>query len=226
MTKNIKKPSWFLNLTEAPRAAIEYVRCWFFMLMYPYKQKGNQQPVLVIPGLLGSDLSTAMLRRFLNKLGYISYPWDLGFNLGHIQDLEKLNEKLKFLFEKHQQKVVLIGWSLGGVYVREMAKENPAMVKQVVTLGSPFADLEAPNHARWVFEFLNGKDAIDQSRLATIPNPAPVPTTAFYSKQDGIVPWEACMEVEDDTHKNMEVQSSHIGLCRNASVLKVLVGIL
>ena len=178
---------------------------------------------MVVPGLLGSDTSTALLRKFITKLGYTTYGWGLGRNLGNMEDLKLLTKKIEDIHQKHQQKVILIGWSLGGIYVRELAKANPEWIAQIFTLGSPFANLDAPNHAKWVFSLFNDMDKIDPVLRNQIPNHAAVPTTAIYSKQDGIVPWQACMEQkEDEWHKNIEVSGSHFGFTVNTAVFEII----
>jgi pimeloyl-ACP methyl ester carboxylesterase len=220
----IKRPSLFLYLTEGIRTFFQLVGCLIFMAFYRYNQKGDGHPVLVVPGFLGSDVSTALIRRFLNKLGYKAFPWDLGRNLGDLDDLPQLAQRIKDIYAQEQRKITLIGWSLGGVYVREMAKGNPDVVRQVITLGSPFGDLNAPNHARWIFDLVTKGESFDPEFLAKIPQPAPVRTAALYSKQDGIVPWEACMEKEPDTlRQNIQVRSSHFGFVANKRVFRILV---
>jgi pimeloyl-ACP methyl ester carboxylesterase len=223
MQQDIKKPSWILNLTEGLRAMIDFIGCLFFVAFYKFYQKGNGAPIIVVPGLLGSDLSTALLRWFLAKHGYTVYGWGLGRNLGQMDKFKAFGEKLNGVFEKHQQKVTLIGWSLGGVIVRETAKQTPQKVQRLFTLGSPFAALDAPNHALWVYKLLNNDEKIDPLWWAQIPTPAPVHTTAVYSKQDGIVPWQACIEVEDTLHKNLQVVGSHMGFTINSAVYKLII---
>ncbi|MCU0339839.1 MAG: alpha/beta hydrolase [Spirosomaceae bacterium] len=222
--KEIQKPSWFLYATEAIRAIIEWLRALFFMAFYQYPNLGKGRPVLVVPGFLGSDWSTGMLRKFLQKLGFTAYGWGLGQNLGDLQDIDRLVQKVANIQTQHQQKVILIGWSLGGIYVREIAKRRPENVAQVFTLGSPFAAPDAPNHAVWIFNLFNDFGKIDPHFREQVPSPAPVRTTALYSYQDGIVPWEACRELqEDELRQNILVKSSHIGFVRNAQVFQVLV---
>ena len=224
-THSIQKPAWWLYLTEAIRACIELIRCLIFLWKYPYPKVGHARPIVVIPGLTASDLYTTLLRRFIHRHGFEHvYPWGLGRNLGRMESVAVLSDRMEQLFEQHRQKITLIGWSLGGVFAREVAKHKPHLIEQVITLGSPFADTEAPNHARWVYELLNDVKAIDSSLLAQIPEPAPVRTTAIYSKQDGVVPWEVCRERQTDAlHQNLEVQGSHFGLPFNVQVYKLLI---
>lgn len=223
MTSNIKKPSWFLYATEAIRALVEWLRALFFMAFYRFPHHGNHRPVMVVPGFLGTDFSTGMLRRFLQKMGFTVYGWNLGQNLGNLKDIDKLVQRLEDIHAKHQHKVILIGWSLGGIYVREIAKKRPEQVAQLFTLGSPFGVPEAPNHAVWIYNLFSDFKKIDADFRAQVPSPAPVPSTALYSYQDGIVPWQACRELqEDELHQNVLVKSSHIGFVRNQAVFQIL----
>jgi alpha/beta superfamily hydrolase len=218
---NIPKPGLFWYLTEGIRTTIQLIRCLIFMLYYGFSAKGDGHPVLVVPGFLGSDLSTRLLRRFIERLGYATYGWDLGRNLGDLDDLPRLSARLQSIYQQHQQPVTVIGWSLGGIYVRECARLNPDRVRQIITLGSPFADLNAPNHARWIFDLVNKGEHISPDWIKQVAQPVPVRTTCLYSRQDGIVPWQACMEtIEDDLHKNIHVPSSHFGFVANPAVFR------
>lgn len=222
--QNTKKPSWFLNLTEIFRAIIDLLRGLIFRVSYKTKMSDDRHPVLVVPGFLGSDFSTSFLRKFITEMGHPAFGWGLGRNLGDLEDLVRLTQNLEKIYAKYNQKVTLIGWSLGGVYARELAKQNPQLVHQVITLGSPFKGLNAPNHARWVFDLMGKEDQLSPEEMAKIPEPAPVLTTAVYTKQDGIVPWQMCMEDEEDSlHRNIEVWGSHCGLIFNPKVLEIVV---
>lgn len=182
--------------------------------------------MLAVPGLLCTDYAMRLLRKFVNKLGYTAYGWELGRNLGELNDMKdinRLNARVDEIYKKHNTQITLIGWSMGGIYVRELAKQRPQLFRQVITMGSPFADTFAPNNATWIYELITDTSHIDETWRLQIPNPAPIPTTAIYTKQDGIVPWQACMEQkEDETHQNIEVKGSHWALGMNPSVLKIV----
>jgi pimeloyl-ACP methyl ester carboxylesterase len=223
MKEKIKKPSVFLHLTEVFRASYEWIRGALFLNGVSQQNIGKGQVVLVIPGLVSTDVLTVVLRKYLQKLGYNVFGWEMGLNLGRLESVHGLVQKVEKMAQEHQQKIVVIGWSMGGIFAREVAKTTPNSVKQVMTIGSPFADILAPNWAKRVFDVLNRGIEIDQTVLAQLHEPAPVPTTAFYSKLDGIVPWQACREiVENDTHKNVEISSSHLGMGANPSVIKTI----
>ena len=224
--KKIKRPSIFLFITEMFRAFLELRKALPFIKKYTVQQKGDGHSILVIPGFLASDLSTKPLRRFLIKLGYNPCGWEMGTNLGDLSEIATLEAKIDNLYADSGQKVSLIGWSLGGVYARELAKAKGDKIRQVITLGSPFNGINEPNNANLTFNFIKwikGYPEPDEALIASLPLPAPQPTTAIYSKKDGIVPWESCIEsVEDATHQNVEVKSSHLGMGVNVEVLKIV----
>lgn len=215
-----KRPSIFLHLTELIRAFYEIFRGIFFLKRTKPSNIGKERPVLVIPGLLSTDVATSILRKYLNKIGFNALAWELGRNLGRFETLEILIEKVKKIEKEYQNKVILIGWSMGGIFAREIAKQIPESIDQVLTMGSPFADVYAPNYARWVFELLNKGTTPNEEIINQLPCPAPIKTTALFSKTDGIVPWAACMEMKEDSlHKNVEIYSCHIGMGMNPDVL-------
>lgn len=220
MQNEIKKPSYFLYFTEIFRACYEYTKGIFFLSNTARKNKDFQQTIIIIPGLLSGDVYTFLLRKFLQKKGYNAIGWGLGINLGRKKSLEQLTLKIENLSKKKNQKIILIGWSMGGIFAREVAKSIPNSIEKIILLAAPFADLEAPNHARNVYDFLNRKEPIDSNFLAQITKPAQIPTFAIFSKIDGMVPWQVCMEKESDIHKNIEVKSSHFGMGANPNVLQ------
>ena len=214
--KKIKKPSKFLLYSDAFRALLEMGSSRIYHSFRKYKKNGDGHPVLVIPGFLGSDYSTGYLRKFIDHIGYHAYEWGLDRNFANFDDLEFLALKIDHLVGKYHKKVSLIGWSLGGVYARQLAKIKKKRVRQVITLGSPFNGANQPNNIRWLFDNVKewqGSPKIDAKTIADLPIPAPVPTTAIYSKEDGVVPWEVCIEKEEDEiHQNVQVHGSHLGL--------------
>lgn len=224
--KKIRKPNLLWHLTDGLRAILEFASLNVFELFYKIPKEGDGHPVLVIPGFLGSGFSTKPLRNFINKLGYSAYDWGLGRNLANFEDIEFLNKRIEDLNKEHNQKVTIIGWSLGGVYARQLAKENKDLVRQVITMGSPFNGANQPNNAKWIYDRVKEKEGTpeaDENVIADLPNPAPVPTTAIYSKQDGIIPWEVCMEIhEDKMHQNVRVYGSHLGFGFNPSVFVII----
>jgi pimeloyl-ACP methyl ester carboxylesterase len=185
--------------------------------------RGDGHGVLVVPGLLASDMSTALLRRFLRWLGHEVHGWDLGRNVGPTDAvLDRLPQTLAALAESSGGPVSLVGWSLGGIYAREMARRHPGQVRQVITLGSPFA-LTDPRQSRadGVYRRRSYLHA-DAGRVPTreqVAQPISVPSTAVYSRRDGITAWHACIEPETALHENVEVRCGHLGFGTDPATL-------
>lgn len=222
----IKKPSLALGITEGLRAMVDLG--WYFPYRFfiKHEQKGDGHPVLILPGFMASDLSTIPLRSFVDRLGYKVYGWGEGRNFAHTLYLDLMTEKLERIYQKHGEPITLIGWSLGGIYARQLAKQDPSIIRQVITMGSPFKGVTSSNNALWMYELLKKSkiitEDIDMKLIEDIPTPAPVPTTAIYTKEDGVVPWELCLEEEDSIHQNVQVRGSHLGLGVNPLVLQII----
>jgi pimeloyl-ACP methyl ester carboxylesterase len=184
--------------------------------------RGDGHPVLTLPGFLASDLSMTPMRRYLKELGYDSYAWKMGRNIGGVSRMRAaLRDRLAEIHAATGRKVSVVGWSLGGVYARDLALHAPDMVRYVVTLGSPFAsDVRATNATR-LYEALSGEAVEDNSELRNaIAGDLPVPTTSIYSCTDGVVNWRTCLLRPSDTAENIEVYlASHVGLGVNAAAL-------
>jgi len=180
-------------------------------------------PVLVIPGFQASDFETLLLRRKLGKLGYTVYGWGLGRNHGKAGKLvPKLIEQVRALHTRHALKVKIVGWSLGGVFAREIAREVPEAVQQVITLGSPIVG--GPKYT--VFANLYRKQGFDIDQLAAAADareaarPLPCPVTAIYAKRDGIVAWHSCIERHHVGVAHVETSATHFGMTAHPQVLR------
>jgi pimeloyl-ACP methyl ester carboxylesterase len=139
---------------------------------------GKGRPVMVIPGFLATDWSTVILRRTLEAAGYRAYGWGLGMNLGARHDLlERMEAQLARA--AHHGPVSLVGWSLGGIYARELAKRRPDQVAKVITLGSPFSGDVRANNAWRLYELINDHKVDAPPIEVRVNEKPPVPTIAF-----------------------------------------------
>jgi pimeloyl-ACP methyl ester carboxylesterase len=184
--------------------------------------RGDGHPVLALPGFLASDLSMAPLRRYLKELGYDAHAWQMGRNLGGLLKMRAaLRERLAAIHAATGRKVSLIGWSLGGVYARDLALHAPDMVRYVVTLGSPFANDVRATNATKLYEALSGETVGDDPEfLEAIAGDLPMPATSIFSRADGVVNWRTCLLRPSATSENIEVYlASHVGLGVNPAVL-------
>ena len=183
-----------------------------------FAPRGDGHPVLVLPGYLGSDDSTSVLRGFLAELGHQTLPWKLGRNLGPrvVGLTDALITRLGDAYAlAGGRKVSLVGWSLGGVQARRLALDHPEWVRSVVMLGSPLGGMRAATVSRF-YEQTTGR------RRSPGSDPGPldaIPRTAIFSRSDGVVAWPAAVEPETSTSESIEVCGSHLGLGFNAAVL-------
>lgn len=220
-SETLAPPSTALLLMEG-RAIPELAA---FVAAYPLiasAPRGDGHPVLVLPGLITSDRSTGPLRTFLAGQGYSAHGWDLGRNYGLLPGFERrMLDRVKQLNDEHGRKVSLVGWSLGGIYARQLAKALPDRVRSVITLGSPFAGPPTATNAWRLYEFTSGHkvDNRDNHMGGVVATAPPVPTTAIYSRTDGICAWQCCVEVEGPITENIEVLGSHCGLGHNPAAV-------
>ncbi|MGH8445274.1 MAG: esterase/lipase family protein [Solimonas sp.] len=224
--KDLPAPSKALLLLEG-RLGLEVAR---FALSYRRLARtlprGGGQPVMVIPGFGMSDVTIAPLLHLLKKLGYASYGWGNGRNLGMRRGVkDRLAARLGELQAHHAQGVTLVGWSLGGVFAREMARHQPQLVRRVITLGSPINGHPDANNMVALFRLANrGKPMkTDLDGFARRIAPPPVPCTAVYTKSDGVVSWRASVEDPAPNVENVEVRGSHMGLPFNPQVVRIIV---
>jgi pimeloyl-ACP methyl ester carboxylesterase len=220
LNQDLQAPSLGLLALEfrAPFELGSVLPAWPALARAP---RGDGHAVLVFPGLSASDATTIPLRGYLGNLGYQTEGWAQGFNFGpRAGVLETAKRSLAEAFNQSKRKVTLIGWSLGGVYARELSKEMPEMVRGVITLGSPFAGPPKSTNAWRIYELTSGRDIEREHQNYELAEAPPVPTTSVYSRSDGIVAWQGSFQQPSPSNphtENIEVVASHIGLGLNPS---------
>ncbi len=222
-TAALERPSLALLGAEPFRAAMELAR-HKFAKSEPTK-RGDGHPVVIFPGLGADGSSVATLREHCRALGYQAFDWGQGFNTGPQGDLdhwlEALRSHITDLLSDHVQPATLIGWSLGGLYARELGKLMAPRLRQVITIGTPFNAQADHTHAGWLFRLLSGSSAaIDPALSRRLSTPPPLRTTSIYSRTDGVVAWQTCRHDERSRWvQDIEVEGSHIGMGWNRQVL-------
>jgi len=215
-----RPPSPWLLLMEGGRAPFEYAATLASMPWLGRVPKGDGHPVIVFPGLGASELSTRPLRNYLAQLGYAAYDWGLGRNRPRDGLLQACARRVLEVARQHQRKVSLVGWSLGGVYARELAKQLEPQTRCVVTLGTPFSGHVRATNAARAYELYSGRplhqDPARAERLRRAPS---VPTTSIYSKSDGVVAWQCSLNDDLPHTENIEIHASHLGLGVNPLAL-------
>jgi dienelactone hydrolase len=210
---------------EPIRAAMEYVSTR--LMDRRALPVGDGHPVILFPGLAAHRATVAPLKTCCEELGYAACDWGRGFNTGPRGDVEQwldvLADEVGDLTRRHGRAASLIGWSLGGFYAREIARKRPRIVRQVITLGTPFAAAGEGTHVTWIYRLLSGQPSqLDRGFAQRLRETPPVPTTSIYSRTDGVIAWQACREVESARSQNIEVQASHCGLIWHPQVWAVV----
>ena len=223
---SIQKPPLALLGAEPLRAALEYFS--HKLARGKTSSPGDGHPVVLFPGLGADGKSLRPLRNHCNDLGYRAMDWGRGYNTGPQGDVDAwlagLATDIDGLIGSSGESATFIGWSLGGMYARELAKLLAGRVRQVITIGTPFnADADHTN-VGWIYRLLSGSaNRIDPAlsrRLRTAP---PVPTTSIYSRSDGVVAWQTCRHDKPGRQvQDVEIKGSHLGMGWNSSVLNIV----
>jgi pimeloyl-ACP methyl ester carboxylesterase len=224
----VERPPFARRLMEArwPMEAAAYAITHPLWRTLP---RGDGHPVLVLPGFIAGDDSTFPLRTVLTERGYAVRGWRLGRNVGPTAPIVSgMRRQLDALHRAEGRPVTIIGWSLGGLYARLLARERPETVRQVITLGSPYRigpgdrTTASPLWTRvqhWHSDELPMVGHVEERRP-----PLAVPATSIYTRDDGVVRWHLCI---DDTGpgapnpraENIQVYGTHVGLGINPSVI-------
>jgi alpha/beta superfamily hydrolase len=236
----------FMSQKKSPRAsslfdfappnlallALEFRAPWEFGALLPAwpmlqrAPRGDGHNVVVYPGLSASDATTLPLRKYLDSLGYVSHGWNQGFNFGpRAGVLETGKAQLRAMAQRSTQPISLVGWSLGGVYARELAKElatENIAIRCAITLGTPFAGGPRSTNAWRLYELTSGRNAHRETDNYDMSSAPACPTTSIYSRSDGVVAWQASVQTpqKHNPHtENIEVVASHFGIGMNPSAL-------
>jgi len=220
-----RRRTGLLGVTEPVRALASAGAFAAGLPLLQLAPRGDAHPVLVLPGLMASDVSTRVLRVWLRRLGYPVVGWDLGRNRGPTREVfDALPRLLDRLAAEHGTAVSIVGQSLGGIFARSLARKAPRQVRQVVSLGSPFAT-GGPDDSPAARVYRRYSSQHSTRRLSSTRSPAaplPVPSTAVYSRWDGVVDWRACRQQPGPRSENVAVHASHLGMGHDPAVLWVI----
>lgn len=234
---NIPLPSIKHTLSELPRAGLECGKLFCYLPLLKKAHRGDQHPVLIIPGFGGGDGSTWFLRSWLQQQGFNAISWRLGTNLPK-RDMKSLDDALRFrqhmvdhlaeqvdeLYTQYGCKISLVGWSLGGLYATDLARDHPQQIRQVITLGTPHGDPRGTASWDILKWFYKGDTPDDQQNIAQwLGEPStknqPVPTSIVYSHSDGVVSTSSATHPHPQPHiEHIAVKSSHAGFTVNPKV--------
>lgn len=211
---------------EPMRAAIEYIGAR--LMDRSALPSGDGHPVVLFPGLGADKACMAPLSDLCAELGYQALDWGRGVNTGPEGEVDEwiaeLAAQVHAVSCLHERRVSLVGWSLGGLYAREIARLLPDTVRQVITLGSPFGGDGDATNVGWLFRVLSGRKArLDEALAQRLHSTPPVPTTSVFSRSDGVVAWQACQDpLQTPLAENVEVEGSHVGLVWHPKAWRVI----
>lgn len=219
----VKRPSLAPLGAEPFRAAIEFAlhklgKC-------DDAKPGDGHPDVVFPGLGADGISVASVRERCRSLGYDGFDWGQGFNTGPKGDLDAwlytLKSQVAGMLASHTQPATLIGWSVGGLYAREIGKLMAPRIRQVITVGTPFNAVADHTNVDWLYRMLNGSSSAIYPELSQrMRTPPPLRTISIYSRSDGVVAWQTCRrDRRSNLVHDIEVEGSHIGTGLKRDVL-------
>jgi pimeloyl-ACP methyl ester carboxylesterase len=174
-------------------------------------------PALVIPGFVAHDRTTEPLRKALADAGWRVHGWDMGLNLGVRADtVERLRRRLDTI--GHHEPLLVVGWSLGGLFARELARAVPDRVRAVVTLGSPFSGDPKQNNVWRLYQLIAGHK-VDEPPIPRITDKPPVPQLALWSRKDGLIAPRSARGLEHERDKAVELDCTHMafGISKRAA---------
>ena len=191
----------FQRIRDEKGVVLEAVRHLLWLPRFDRLPKGDGHPVLVVPAFSVSDRGTTPLRRALRRLDYDSHGWEQGPNRGVTPEaVAALEAHLAAIAGAAGRPVSVVGWSLGGIFARMIARSNPDAVRRVIALGSPYRAAE------------------ERHGVGT----PPVPTTSIYSKSDAVVDWRNASEPDGPGRESIEVRGTHSGLALNPAVISII----
>lgn len=217
-----------VTMFQELRGLEELYKLWKARKTLPPLKSEQPETVFVIPGLYCFDFLTFMTRFQLNRAGHAAYGWRMGINWGNTdKDVPIIVEKIKGLVEEHGRPVVLLGWSLGGVMAREIARQYPDLIKMVLTFGAPV--IGGSKYTIVDYWYRMQKIDLEQQELDLMSQfqvPIKRPIVAYYSKNDNVVDWRACIDPYSPQVEHVEVDSTHFGMGFSADIIQHMLALL
>ena len=190
-------------------------------LILPRSQ--NPRVVMLLPGFGTHPLRMRYMARCLERAGHKVKRWGLGFNLGPTEEnFTLLEERIEQIFVRYDRTVVLVGWSLGGIFARELAKRRPDLIAKVVTMGSPFSGSLYANNAWPIYQLVTGHSVEEPPVQAEVSLKPPVETVAFWSPRDGIVAARSACGKPGERDRVVALRCTHLGFAHSAEAIRAV----
>ena len=187
------------------------------------EQAANPSAVLILPGFLARPLLTRYLAKEIARAGHSAHQWELGFNFGPSEPmLEQLDRQIRTVADRESKEVTLLGWSLGGIYARELAKRQPDLVGKVITMGSPFSGDRRANNAWRLYQLVTGHSVDAPPIEVDIAAKPPVETVAMWSPRDGIVSPRSARGKSSERDRAIALRCTHMGFSYSPEAIHVV----
>jgi pimeloyl-ACP methyl ester carboxylesterase len=213
----------FPNLAAEWRIARETLRLPLALPRFAFAPRGQGQPVVLMPGFKAPQASMQPLRRLLRAKGYRAEHWGEGTNQGNVEFyVDRLKPRLNRLALAHDGPVALVGWSLGGVIAREIARECPELISTVVTYGSPVVGGPIYTAAARAYSADERARIEALTHERSVANPIVTPLAVIFSRRDTIVSWPACIDRTSTNATHYEVTSTHFSMGLDPAVWQIV----
>jgi len=183
----------------------------------------HPRTVMLLPGFGTHPVRMRRMARKLESAGHTVKRWGLGFNFGPtVENFAALEARVLSLHRRHGEKIVLVGWSLGGLFAREIAKRHPHAVAKVITMGSPFSGSPKANNVWRIYHLITGHSVEAPPVVSDIAVKPPVPTVALWSPRDGIVSPRSSCGRPGERDKAVALRCSHIGFAYSDEAIEAV----
>jgi len=189
----------------------------------PIERAENPRVAILFPGFAANPESMKYMARQLERAGHKVKRWGLGTNMGPTaENFDRLGQRVQAVRERYGQDVVLIGWSLGGVFAREVAKVHPECVAKVITMGTPFSHTPYSNNLWRIYQFAAGHRVEELPIEAELAEKPPVETVAFWSPRDGAISRRSACGQPGERDRAVALRCTHMGFCNSGEVILAL----
>lgn len=179
---------------------------------FPVRRAEHPRTVMLLPGFGTHPVRMRYMAQQLERAGHKVKRWGLGFNFGPTEkNIAQLEVRLIGLHERYGRPVVLVGWSLGGLFARELARRHPDLVAKVITMGSPFSGSPRANNAWRIYHLVTGHAVEAPPIDSDLAEKPPVPTVALWSPRDGIVSARSSRGRPGERDKEIALRCTHLG---------------
>ena len=189
----------------------------------PIEPADDPKVIILLPGFATAPWRMKFMAQQLERAGHTVKRWGLGYNYGPTpENIVKLAERVQSVNARYGQKVVLVGWSLGGIFAREVAKMHPECVAKVVTMGTPFSHSPYSNNLWRVYQITVGHSVETPPVEVTMHEKPPVETVAFWSPRDGVISRRAACGLPGERDRAVALRCTHMGFCNSDEVIMAL----